>query len=271
MPDPKDLSDEEQPDGIEHQGEGEDDAEGVEPEGSDGDGAEGSDEYGSDEVAEEGDEDRQDDLGDEPPARQSRGANRFQRLSNENRELKQRLDKLERGEVAPRGPSQAEIERMRAQQEQADTQELERAALEGGPAAAAAVARRQAQRDIQQHMQGFEYRLADRQDKADFKQLCREVPVYGKLADRVEEKLAEYRRNGANPPRENIAKFLIGEDAVKRAQGAATRQGKRGAARTQREQVQPRRGGRSDVAGARERRGDDSVEAFERRYGNTKI
>lgn len=240
--------------GAEEGDEGEDDVDAQEDDAGDGDG----DEEGED-------------VGDEPPARSSRGANRFQSLRNENKALTERLEKLERGGSVQAGPTQADIERARAEQQRRDDEELERASLEG-PAAVARVVRQQTTRDFQATLNADRYHRIDRDDRADFREECRTVPAYAKLADRVESKLREMRAQGTNPSRIAIANFLIGEDAVKRAKGAATRQGKKGAARVDRERAPVRRGGRSDVAaGGRRRGGGDDVDALERRLSNVNI
>ncbi len=94
-----------------------------------------------------------------------------------------------------------------------------------------------------------EFRAEDRADKSAFDSLCARNPAAQKMAQQVEDRLAESRRNGVNIPRESILYFLLGQRAMANAPRANGRNQARAEANRQRQTARPTSGGRSDTRG----------------------
>lgn len=195
-------------------------------------------------------DDADDDQDDEPSGgRQqptdegrSRGGNRIQRLANENRDLKTRLERLERGDrtqqsaPARTGPTQAEVE-------------IERARVAAmPPEERAEYIAHLARQEAQQGYQSLRADLMDREDRRDFESLCARSPIAARLKDRVEQDLQKARAQGINVSRDAILKHLIGERALQQAPRAQRKQQRQADQQRQRQQARPGGGSRSDVA-----------------------
>lgn len=117
----------------------------------------------------------------------------------------------------------------------------------------------------------LEFRMHDAADRSAFASACARVPAYAAIEADVEAALAQARREGNNPLRETVAKYLIGERAVAKAlAGGKTRQAAKGADNIRRNTAKPVQG-RSDTAAPRERAGADSAAARRSRLEDQQI
>lgn len=117
----------------------------------------------------------------------------------------------------------------------------------------------------------LEFRMHDAADRSAFASQCARVPAYASIENDVEAALTQARREGNNPLRETVAKYLIGERAVAKAlAGGAQRQKTKGRENIARQTVkQP--AGRSDVRSSGERSGSDSATARKTRLEDQQI
>ncbi len=225
------------------------------PEDDEGDG----EDAGADD---EGEGDAGDDEGEEGQARhverpRSRGESRAQRQANENRELRRRLEELERRgtEQRPQGPDPQAA----AREEQEFYQSLELMA----PAQAIMAVRDRERRLMGSVLQQTEARLLDRQDRSDFARLCETDRSARRLAPVVEQMIADARRSGNfSLDRETAFTFAYGKELRERGRTETPRQRAAAGRRVQRQTVRPG-AGRGDAPRAASRRSQDSDdEAF---------
>jgi hypothetical protein len=213
--------------------------------GSEGEGTEGQDAAGRDEGSDlsaqrTGDEDDE----GEPPARapaqhetQQRGT-RFQRLANENREYKERLERLERDRENER------LQWQRQQQQINEAQERDRLALMT-PEERADYRISQQRNEMRQEMQQLRLQTAMQTDKASFDAKVTVNPVYRRMQAAVEEMFQEQVRKGQPTDRETILYHLLGKQA---ANGASNLKPRRDARRrVENERVRPS-SGKGDTA-----------------------
>ncbi|MEK6591563.1 MAG: hypothetical protein AABZ67_00640 [Pseudomonadota bacterium] len=118
---------------------------------------------------------------------------------------------------------------------------------------------------------GLQQQMAEQSDVTKFEALCARNPTAAKLADAVEEKLAEMRAKGQNAARDVVLKFLIGDRALAR-NGLVNGKAKKRAA----EAVERERGRaaspRGDARAERRRGGDENTpEARAKRLENVLI
>jgi hypothetical protein len=178
------------------------------------------------------------DVDAEPP---SRGETRFQRLANENQELKRRLTDLER-RPAPTVQPQAQQEETE-EQFQARTAHLM-------PDERMEQRQLRSERRFARQLAFTEFRSQDMADKASFDAKATIDTRYQRYAAEVETKRNELLAQGMVTPREAILKFLIGEKVLT----AQKNEGQRNqAARNVRRQQAKPTGGRSDVQPTRGR------------------
>jgi len=107
--------------------------------------------------------------------------------------------------------------------------------------------------------------LLDQSDRSSFQARCAANPVFQKIANEVEQRLAGFRQRGeASVPREVIATYIIGERAI-----AQMGKAKPGAQQRRQQQTSRPTNGRGDIAPNRsQRRSGNTVEDFERRHGD---
>ena len=103
----------------------------------------------------------------------------------------------------------------------------------------------EAQAASQAHLARMSAALADQTDKATFSTLAASNPLYKRVAPKVEEKLAELRRMGQNVDREALAKYVIGEEVLKRSASAIPKQRQAAQQNIRRQNARPG-AGRSD-------------------------
>ena len=190
----------------------------------------------------------------EPP---SRGETRFQRLANENQELKRRLTDLER-RPAPTVPQ--------TQQEETEEQFQARTA-HLMPDERMEQRQLRSERRFARQLAFTEMRSQDMADKASYDAKATIDTRYQRYATEVETKRNELLAQGMVTPREAILKFLIGEKVLA-AQKQDSGQRQRAARNVQRQQAKPT-GGRSDVQPTRGRVSE--AEARRRRLENAEL
>lgn len=173
--------------------------------------------------------------------RRSRGKNQFaqlreraQRAEQDRLELQRQLDQARAGQTR-----QQQEQKQREYDSWVATLTPEERAEERG---------RQIEQRTNQRLNQMGFVMADNADKQGYQTLARNMPIYAKYAERVEQFLAGERRQGRDLKREVIAQFLIGQDAVKKAQNTGTRRANKAAANVARETVRPS-AGRSEGVG----------------------
>lgn len=202
----------------------------------------------------------EDDPDDEPePAPPPKPASRAQRRIQS---LTERLEKAERelAEVRQR-PAPVDPAVARAAEER-ERQAEEHVLLTGDPGQIAKFYADRAQRQADAKLNTVLGHVVDTSDRTTFQTLCSSNPVYASISDEVEKRLADARRQGANPQRLALAHLILGERVANRTKGAKTRQERRAATERQRQAAKPG-GARSDVAATR--RKQDSQEARAKR------
>lgn len=209
-----------------------------------------------------------DDEGDKP---RKRGA------SDIIRENKRRAQELQRErdderrlrEAAERRAEEAE-RRANDRRQETEQQERDRVALMTVEEQNAHY-RKQDQDATNRRLQQMEFRQVDRDDKADFRQACRDDPLMAKVATEVETRLTEMRSKGQNVEREALANYLIGQMVRKERGKAKTTQRRRGEESVRRETTRPVRT-RSSAAPDRQRRGnEDTAEGRRKRLEGVTI
>lgn len=202
-----------------------------------------------------------------PPTRKESA---YARLRRERREERTRADNLQRQlderAAAPRTDS-AEQQRQRKLEREAA---LETARL-SGPEAVAEFLQRETIQMVDQRLNQATFHTQDLADQRAFDRICARNPAIDRIADDVDAKLADMRKQGQNVSREALAYFLIGQRAVKRGGSAAETQRQAAAGRKARQTVRKTAGGRSDVGRPERRERGDSVDALEKRLGKQSI
>ena len=123
-------------------------------------------------------------------------------------------------------------------------------------------------------MQQDRFNLNDRLDKSDFRMACQTNKAFAAVAEQVETKLAEMRRQGQTAEREVIAKYLIGERAVQRALKGGDGRRERADTERARQTARPTRSGsdvaveRGERAGRKPQTAKERLEAAEAKGGN---
>lgn len=206
------------------------------------------------------DEDVDDDAGFEEPA--SRGQNRFQRLSNENSELRRRLSDLERrpaSQVQPQGPREESDAEFTARIQLLPSEERMEARMD-----------RSARRN-EQLIRQTQYQTQDMADKAAYDAKAATDQRYSRYASAVETKRNELLQQGQLVARDVLLKYLIGERVLGNVgQKEIKKQRAAGQDRIERQRTRPTGSGRSDVQ-TTQRRGGSEAEQRRRRLENMEI
>jgi hypothetical protein len=187
------------------------------------------------------------------PASQSRGAQRFQRLSDDVKAARAEADR-----------ARQELENYRREQWQnnqnrAAEEERARMALMT-PEERNEYRFNQQQRTTDQRLQQMELRATMMMDKATFDAKTISNPVYKKFASAVEARFDEQMRKGQPVDRETILKYLLGESALNGAgnSSAARKQARR---RVEAQTVRPSSGkGDTERPGTRKSSGMSEAE-----------
>lgn len=247
--DNEDLHDEGQEDeGLDNQGQGSGGQD-------DGAGQEDDDASGQDEQQARGSPGgagQVDDLDDDefgstaPPPRQlSRGERRNQRLANELREQRERNDRIERDLQELRRSQQA------SQQPQQRDPTREEMAL-WTPEERMNYNLERSNRQFQTTLQQMQAQQQDQLDRSSFDMLCAKDPRAQKLANEVETRLQDMRRQGQNVQRELLFKFILGERVFAARTNGQTRQQRQQGQQRIRQQQGASAPPRSDRQGGRQ-------------------
>lgn len=190
---------------------------------------------------------------------------RIQALRREAQEAREREALLQR---------ELEAERARNRQPAQPTEESDEAfnaklALIDDPERRIMARMERSEKRHQREMLLTRMQAADAADRASFQAKAAFDPRYKKFADRVEQVLADERRQGRDFPRETVLKFVLGE-AVINSKGKSKQQSE--AAERVRRQSARADSGRSDVSGQRQRQGQgNSLADLERRLNGVFI
>lgn len=186
-----------------------------------------------------------------------RAKNDFGRLREERRREQERADRLER-----------ELADLRAQATGRHTEETRRAEQERLSLMTADEKldyyRAQDRRELEQRFGNLQFQLADQSDRQSFANACDRSPALAAVADDVERILASERAAGRpGASREVIARYVIGDRALKNAGRAKAKQAKRGAEQRERQTARSTNP-RSDVGNSGQRRGSESEQRRKR-------
>lgn len=154
-----------------------------------------------------------------------------------------------------------------AEQARLQQEEDERLALMT-PGEQARYLRDQITRSVRDENQRMALGQREENDRTRFQDMQRTNPLARKYATEVENLVREQRSQGLSTPREVALAFLIGRKALDKVSGGATpSREQRG--RVSGSRAQSTRGGTESRSSGRERQGDDSEAALERRLAGT--
>mgnify|MGYP001603274943 CR=1 FL=1 len=189
-----------------------------------------------------------------PPPRTSRGRNTFGRLREENRELRERLNRVEQTVTQPR-PYIDPAAQQREQQEQFNREYQER--FQNDPQAATAWLWQRGQQQIGAALQQQEARMLDRQDEREWNRSLQSNRFAQRFKDAVERDVQTLRSQGSQYiNREMLLQKHVGEYTLNRAQAEGPRQRAAAQRRVARQTTRPA-SGRGDGAANRGRRGSE--------------
>ncbi len=186
-----------------------------------------------------------------PAQVEKRGQRDFGKLREDRRAAESRAEAAERraAELEARLSGRQTDEQRRAEQERVSLM-TDREFVE--------YTRQQDRQEFQRELGALRFQQADTSDRERFERLCEKTPAIAAVADEVERILASERaagRGGAS--REIIAKYVIGDRALKNAGRAKGKQTKRAAENKERQTSRPA-SSRSDVSASGSRRGTES-------------
>lgn len=186
------------------------------------------DQEGADETDELDEDQQPEEIDAQPPPKPSRGEARFQRLTHQNRDLTERLARLEREnqefKQRQQAPQQQQIRELTAD---------EKALMTSDQLVEYEMSRKL--QPVMQQVQQVQFQAAEAADRSSFQALCARDPRAARLADEVETRLAQERQRGVNIPRETLFTYLLGEKIRNNGKAAAVqrRQGQQRIARQQ--------------------------------------
>lgn len=219
---------------------------------------------GATEYAREGNsefEEENDYLGDEDPPQPRRGEGRVQRLANENRDLRRRLEDYEqrRSDQPPQQPPPGP-------RQETDQEFAARISLLSPEERMEARHERWTQQQTQQNQQTQLRQTLDR-DRDDFRNLARSDKRVARMADEVEREFDKRFRAGFFVPRRDILKWLAGQRWLDGDQTPGKQRAREAARqRVDRQTVRPASGG-SDVRADRRQRTDERTARARRLEG----
>ncbi len=211
-----------------------------------GEGEEGSDAEAPDDIeSPEGDEEAEVEERDVAERRPSRSQNRVSNLTRQLAEERTARERIER--------DLAEL-RTRSLQPPADPAAQARAAAEEAervrqmmPEEQIAYFRNRDRQEFGSALQGIEFRMMDRADKLAWQASCERNGQRARLNDRVEQVLQDYRSRGQNAEREQVYKYVLGDELDRKASGQLPRQRAAAARRVAAQTTRPG-SARGDVA-----------------------
>lgn len=116
--------------------------------------------------------------------------------------------------------------------------------------------RKKDKEEFQRELNGIKFQNWDSSDRADFRQLCRDNPLFAKVREKTEERFKTMQAAGRAVSREIIAKQEIADMVIAGRAKVGDSQRQRAAERVRRETTRPTRT-RSEVPANRQRRGVD--------------
>lgn len=217
---------------------------------------------GEDDDASEGDDDEVD---ASPP--ESRGRRQYGELRRQNRERQEAADRLAR-ENAELTRQLADMRRQPSQRAESPEEREARYLRIEDPEQRVLQRWRDEQAVREAHNTNIQFQLIDTTDKTGFQALCARNPVAQKLADEVERRLADLRRQGQNLPREAVYTYLLGERMRQRMDA----KDRKPSASRRRQEARPANGrGDAAVSRASRRAEAGSTADFESRFGDVLI
>lgn len=211
----------------------------------------------------EQDEEAEADEGEEPAPQPQKTSRAQERIRS--------LDARLKAEATQREQLQQQLQQLMARQ-QADQQRAQKASQEEqlalmDPAERRAFEAHQQATNTQAQLQRVQFQFQDVQDHTAFHSKAVSNPVYAKFAPQVEQALAKLRAQGMNAPRENVLAFIVGQEAIRKAQGTVGAKAKAGAQRVASAKGSPV-SARSD---GNIRSGGDDLSSLERRLSNVAL
>jgi hypothetical protein len=200
--------------------------------------------------------------GDRQTRQPSRAERRIRALTQQIEDERRQRQTLEQQLTQLRTPPLPDP-RAQAAAEQA---ELERVQMMAPHEVAQYYARRSEER-VQQTLLRSQLETRDLMDRQSFAAVQRQEPIAKRLADKVEQTLAQARSQGMNPTREAILNLLVGQEIRDKARQQIESQRRRGARQIAAQTTQPG-SPRSNVPSERGRHDDNSIAAIERRLEN---
>ena len=196
-------------------------------------GDEGSPRGDEDEAAVEGVEERR------RPSRVNRASQRFHEITLENRDLRQRLENLERVQQQPRQPSQDELRAQEAAEEQRFFAELQQQVMDPVQQAAriSQFYNQRTEQRVSRAIQNTQFTTWDSTDRINFERVLADNPRLERFGDRVE----ELRRQAPGVSRVDLLDKAIGESVRRQAGAQRTCQQNGAAARNGAQRTQPSR------------------------------
>jgi hypothetical protein len=125
----------------------------------------------------------------------------------------------------------------------------------------------QRMQDMQRQLNASQWQIQESADRTSFQARAASDPVVKRYADRVEAQLANMRRNGNTAPRENVLKYLIGEDVLAKSSKAGTQQRAAGKGRATAAAGEPPRSRSNATAGG----DNESLGALEARLARAQF
>ncbi len=196
---------------------------------------------------------------------QGRGARDYGRLRRQGRELAEENRLLREQLQQATRPAQKSPEQVRAEQEQ-ERQRLELMT----PDEKIDYYRQKDRQESDQRFAALQMQLAENADRSAFDALCARDSRIASMRDDVERQLAEVRRGGGNTSREVIAKYLIGDRALKQAPRARQNQQSAADQRLARQAGKPTGSAKGDISRGRSEQLSDR-EARRKRLENMQI
>lgn len=217
--------------------------EGNEAEDAEGDAPDAEDDGDAAETQEAEGEER--DVAERRPSRSQTRVSNLTRQLGEERTARERLER-----------EFAEL-RARSLQPPVDTAAQARAAAEEAervrqmmPEEQIAYFRNRDRQEFGAALQNIEFRMMDRADKTAWQASCERNQQRARLADRVEQVLQDYRARGQNAEREQVYKFVLGDELDRKASGQLPRQRAAAARRVAAQTTRPS-SARGDVSRSR--------------------
>lgn len=212
------------------------------PEDSADDGDRGSQREAPD-TASEAEEERPAETGPTRHVRPTSGTSRWDNITRENRDLRQRLDALERQQQQPRGPTPEQLAEQQRREEQAMFEQVAMLAPHEAAARVSQFYSERTRREVQQAIQLTQVQVWDAADRQSYDRELADNPRLQRFADQVEQLHRQY----PGVSRIDLLDKAVGEATRRNLKSARTRQTNQAAAVQAANGARPP-GGRGNVA-----------------------